>query len=92
MPPARDVLYLFQFAYGIVYNGLGHIGPGERDELVQRHRPGCAQQGMLHNHGKTALEHRPGLGVIQQLPHRDLIVLQIQIARITTCTTPPVQI
>ncbi len=70
---------------GVTNHLLGDVRPRKRDELLQGDSPGRPQQRMLHHHGKTALEHRPGLGIVQQLTHGDLVLLQIQ-----TGSPPPI--
>ena len=66
-----------EFTEGLVDLLLRYVCLGHRQNLLQGDGAGRSQHGVLHQHGETALKHRPGPRVVQQLPHRDLIVLQV---------------
>ena len=66
-----------EFTEGLVDLLLRYVCLGHRQNLLQGDGAGRSQHGVLHQHGETALKHRPGPRVVQQLPHRDLIALQV---------------
>ena len=71
-------LQAFQLPKGVL-NGLsGQVDRGHLRQLPQGQAAGRLYHGVVHQPAKAALKDRPGSGIIQQLPHRDALIAQIQ--------------
>ena len=78
-PPVRYVmLQLTQLLNGLLDGPLGQPDGSHLRQLSQGQGPGGPHQRVVHEFPKPALEYRPGGPVIQQLPHRNGVVSQIQ--------------
>ena len=53
-------------------------------QLGQAEAAGRTHHGMLEVAAEPPLEHRPGLGIVQQLPHRDFLIAQIHVDHLQT--------
>lgn len=66
--PALLHLRPAEFTEGLVDLLLRYVCLGHRQNLLQGDGAGRSQHGVLHQHGKTALKHRPGPRVVPAAP------------------------
>lgn len=64
-----------QLLEGLVDDGFWQVHLGEADELLKGQGAGGGNHRVVHEFPKPLLKDRPGGGVVQKLPHQNLIVM-----------------